>query len=264
MNKHRAGKTLILLLGLTIIPPDIPFAIENQPLLEKSALYASADQPSTKDKKDDKDKDQTVKEPAPRLFAYKPPLRGTPGNRVGGGTRGTDRDIPVIVALVPDHTGLTTKGQPALYWHLSNPTKYNIEFTLNDEQSIDPIIEVDIKNNGTKGFHTIRLSDYNISLKQGVEYQWFVTVVRDPEQRSKDIIATGTIRRVEPFKTLTQKLTGADKKDMPYIYAEQGIWYDTLSSLSELIAENPNDSDLIRMRTSLLEQAGLLDAIGVK
>lgn len=264
MKKHRIEKTLSLLLGLAIISPDISFAIENQPLLEKSALYASAEQPTTKDKKDDKDKDQTAKEPAPRLFAYKPPLRGTPGNRVGGGTRGTDRDIPVIVAIVPDHTGLTTKGQPALYWHLSNPTKYNIEFTLNDEQSIEPIIEVNIKENGTQGFHVLRLSDYNINLKQGIEYQWFVTVVRDPEQRSKDVIATGMIRHVEPSKTLIQKLTGADKKDMPYIYAEQGIWYETLSSLSDLIAENPNDSDLIRMRTSLLEQAGLLEAISVK
>lgn len=264
MKKYRAGKTLILLLGLAIIPPDIPFAIENQPLLEKGALYASADQPSTKDKKDDKDKDQTVKEPAPRLFAYKPPLRGTPGNRVGGGTRGTDRDMPVIVALVPDHTGLTTKGQPTLYWHLSNPTKYNIEFTLNDEQSIDPIIEVNIKDNGIQGFHAIRISDYNINLKQGVEYQWFVTVVRDQEQRSKDIIATGLVRRIEPSSTLNRLLNNADKGDMPYIFAEQGIWYDTLSSLSDLIAENPNDRYLIRMRTFLLEQAGLLEAIGVK
>jgi hypothetical protein len=264
MEKYRAGKTLILFLGLAIIPTDIPFAIENQLLFGKGVIYASTDQPIIKDKKDDKDKDQTVKEPPARLFAYKPPLRGTPGNRVGGGTRGTDRDMPVIAAIVPDHTGLTTKGQPTLYWHLSNPTNYNIEFTLNDEQNIDPIIEVNIKNNGTQGFHAIRISDYNINLKQGVEYQWFVTVVRDPEQRSKDIIATGLARRIEPSSTLNRLLNNADKGDMPYIFAEQGIWYDALSSLSDLIAENPNDSNLIRMRTSLLEQAGLLEAISVK
>ena len=262
MKKNRIVKTLTLLLGLAIISPDIPLAIGNHPLLEKGALYASADQPSTKDKKDDKDKDQTVKEPAARLFAYKPPLRGTPGNRVGGGTRGIDRDMPVIAALVPDHTGLTTKGQPILYWYLSQQTKHNIEFTLNDDHSVEPVIEVSLKGIDGKGIRSIRLSDFNITLLQGVEYQWFVTVVRDPEQRSKDIIATGTIRRIEPSKTLNDELAGAGRKDLPYIYAEHGIWYDTFSFLSELINETPDDIGLIRMRTSLLEQAGLLEAIG--
>src|SRR5437867_13335867 len=48
---------------------------------------------------------------------YKPPLRGAPGGRVGGGTRGTqERDIFVLSVLAPDHTGLTTREQPSLFW----------------------------------------------------------------------------------------------------------------------------------------------------
>ena len=45
---------------------------------------------------------------------YKPPLRGAPGGRVGGGTRGSEREVFVLSVLAPDHTGLTLNEQPSL------------------------------------------------------------------------------------------------------------------------------------------------------
>ena len=247
MKKYHGIKTLVLFTGLSLVFSSIAFADQKDNII----LAQKSDA-----------KDQKAKESTSQLFVYKPPMRGKPGNRVGGGTRGFDSDMPVVAALVPDHTGLTTMGQPILYWYLSQPTKHNIEFTLNDDHSIDPIIEVKLKNANTKGIHSIRLSDYNITLLQGIEYQWFVTVVRDPEQRSKDIIATGTIRRVEFSRGLNEELTRAGKKEVPSVYAEQGIWYDTLSSLSELINANPDDKGLVEKRTSLLQQIGLSEVVG--
>ena len=41
------------------------------------------------------------------LPLYQPPKKLTPRARVGGGLRGTDGTDPVLVALVPDHVGLT-------------------------------------------------------------------------------------------------------------------------------------------------------------
>lgn len=247
MKKYSGIKSLVLLTGLSLVFSSISFADQenNIRLAQKSDA-----------------KEQKAKESTSQLFVYKPPMRGKPGNRVGGGTRGFDKDMPVIAALVPDHTGLTTQGQPVLYWYLSQPTKHSIEFTLNDDHSIDPIIEAKLKDSNTKGIHSIRLSDYNYTLLQGVEYQWFVTVVRDPEQRSKDIIATGTIRRVEPSKTLNEELKQAGKADVPALYADQGIWYDTLSALSELINASPDDKSFLEKRTSLLQQVGLTEVVG--
>ena len=72
---------------------------------------------------------------------YKPPRRGAPAGRVGGGTRGIESDKPIIAALVPEQIGLTLQEQPSLYWYLSKPTEYLIEFTLIDEQSVQPILE---------------------------------------------------------------------------------------------------------------------------
>lgn len=200
-----------------------------------------------------------------KAFSYKPPMRGKPGNRVGGGTRGTQEDMPVIAAFVPDHTGLTTQGQPVLYWYLSKTTKNNIEFTLNDDKGIQPVVEVTLKNIDRPGIHAIRLSDYNISLLQGIEYQWFVSVVRDPEQRSRDIIATGMIRRIEPSKGLIEDLARAGmtgKTEVPFVYAENGIWYDALSSISQLIETNPGDKALPGQRALLLQQIGMAEFAG--
>ena len=45
---------------------------------------------------------------------YKPPVRGAPGGRVGGGTRGTDQTF-VLSVVAPNHTGLTMQEQPELF-----------------------------------------------------------------------------------------------------------------------------------------------------
>ena len=49
-----------------------------------------------------------------------------------------------------------------------------------------------------RGVHRFRLSDHNVRLAVGVAYQWAVTVIPDSSRRSRDILASGTIERVEP------------------------------------------------------------------
>ena len=45
---------------------------------------------------------------------YTPPKKPTPRARVGGTLRGTEGTEPELVALVPDHVGLTIKQTPTL------------------------------------------------------------------------------------------------------------------------------------------------------
>ena len=106
----------------------------------------------------------------------------------------------------------------------------------------------------------LRLKDLGIQLKPGIEYRWFVGMVTDPQQRSNDVIASGTIMRNEAPSTLTQKLAQSDKRAVPFIYAEEGYWYDAIATVSDLIAANPGDAALRQQRATLLEQAGLDEA----
>lgn len=191
---------------------------------------------------------------------YKPPLRGAPASRVGGGSRGIGSDAaPHIAVLAPDHTGLTTQEQPDLYWYLSKPVATRLEITVTDDQAIQPLLEKKLDTPKQAGIQRLRLKDLGVHLKSGVEYRWFVGMVNDPQQRSNDVIAGGTIMRNEASAALTQKLAGAERRNVPFIYAEEGYWYDAIATISDLIAAHPGDAGLLRQRAALLEQAGLVE-----
>jgi hypothetical protein len=203
--------------------------------------------------------------PATTLAApvYKPPLRGAPGGRVGGGTRGTGggREVFVLSVLAPDHTGLTMQEQPSLYWFISSVASSPVELTVMDPRATQPVLEVRIPSPVQRGVHRIRLADHGVRLSPGVAYRWYVAVVPDPDRRSKDILAGGTIERVETPAELSAKLARASKTEVPFLYAEAGLFYDALTAISELIETAPEDPGLQKQRATLLAQVGL-PAIG--
>src|SRR5262249_50829468 len=190
---------------------------------------------------------------------YQPPKRGAPGGRVGGGTRGTTREVFVVSALAPDHSGFTTSEQPSLYWFISSSTSLPVELTVMDPQGVQPILETRLPAPVTAGVQRIRLLEYNVRLAPGAAYRWFVSVVPDADRRSKDIMAGGTIECVEMPEGLKAKLAQAAKSDLPSIYAEAGLWYDTVAEISELIEAAPQDQALRKQRTALLAQVGLTE-----
>jgi hypothetical protein len=199
-----------------------------------------------------------AKRPANAVPVYKPPMRGAPGGRVGGGTRGVPgRDVFVLSVMAPDHKALTVSEQPSLYWFISGDTSLPVELAIADSDATEPLLETRLPSPARRGLHRIRLADYPVKLEPGVTYRWSVTVVPDPTRRSRDILASGTIERVEPSALLRARVAAARKDDLPFIYAEEGIWYDALAVLSELIDGAPEDADLHRQRAALLAQARL-------
>ena len=254
---------LTLIIGITFIYPLSILAADAEgktvvePLKEKKG---DAPQPNDQKMKQNPKglESQDQKSAAPvSMPVYQPPLRGAPGGRVGGGTRGIGDELITLFALAPNHVALTTQDQPILYWFLSNQTKHPIEVTLIIEEATQPLLEKRLSLPAQPGIHGIRLKDFNLHLSKATQYRWFVAVVADPDRRSKDIIAGGMIERVECSDALRVKLTQADKRNIPSIYAESGIWYDAIMTLSELIEANPNDMNLRKQRAALLEQVGL-------
>ena len=188
---------------------------------------------------------------------YKPPVRGAPGGRVGGGTRGADQTFTLSV-LAPNHTGLTTKEQPVLYWYLTKAISTPMEFTLTDDGT-KPLIETALKPPFQPGVQRVQIGDFWVRLKEGKQYRWFVALVVDPERRSKDILAGGTIERAALPEAAAQKLSKSDKTQAPLIYAEAGLWYDAVAAATDLIDASPKDAALRGQRASLLRQVGLND-----
>lgn len=203
---------------------------------------------------------QTKEKKPDAVPTYKPPMRGAPASRVGGGSRGAGDDIPFVAVLAPDHTGLTTKEQPVLYWFVSKPVASKIELTVINDQAVKPMLEQDLNAPARTGVQRVRLADYGVKLQPGIEYRWHVGLVVDPKQRSNDIIASGTIQRVAPSPALQTRLAQSGKDRLPFVYADEGIWYDAVEAASELIDANPADMKPRALRAAMLEQVGLEEA----
>ncbi|MBF0559217.1 MAG: DUF928 domain-containing protein [Nitrospirae bacterium] len=193
---------------------------------------------------------------------YVPPKTGKPGARVGGGSRGAGAGGVRLVALVPDHTGFTSKPQPALCWHASKPLAAHVEITLNDDRSVAPLLEKQIAVPEKNGIQCVHLRDYGLMLKPGVEYQWFVAVVPDPVQRSKDIVSGGIISYAGPSKDLDNRVISSTGLETAAAYAEAGFWYDAVGILAEMHQARPDDNSLTEQMNSLLKQVGLSEVDG--
>lgn len=198
-----------------------------------------------------------------KVPVYKPPKRGAPAARVGGGTRGVDGVLPDVYVLAPDHVGLTTHEQPTLSWYMSKPTAIHFEFSLIDENGIEPLLELTLEAGNLKaGIQGLDLAKYGIKLKPEVQYQWSVALVPDSKKRSSDVIASGMIERRGVDNSIAERLSKADAQEDVFIYAEKGYWYDAVSELSVLIDKNPGNKILRQQRAELLKQAGLPDELG--
>jgi hypothetical protein len=188
---------------------------------------------------------------------YRPPQRGAPASRVGGGSRGISEASAQVSAIAPDHTGLTRYEQPTLYWYVSGPVSAPIEITLIDDISVKPLIVYSLPKGIAEGLHEIKISDSNVRLKTGIEYRWHVALVLDPDQRSKDVIASATIRRATLPEDVLSRLDRNQGRAAVRAYAEQGLWYDAIDVLAKQFRHDPANTLLRRDFQSLLMQVGL-------
>jgi hypothetical protein len=190
---------------------------------------------------------------------YVPPNLGRPVKPTGGATRGSQNKVPLMFALTPDHVGQTISAQPSLFWYVESvpDPSMQIEFTLFDQDSDEPEVETKLAAPDRAGIQRIRLADYGVKLEQGSEYEWSVTLIVDPEKRSKDVVVTGWIDRIEHSGKLTARLESEGDARSAAIYAEEGIWYDSFAALSDQIDGNPADANLLAQRSNVLRQVGL-------
>lgn len=189
---------------------------------------------------------------------YTPPKKLTPRARVGGTLRGTDGKDPEIVALVPDHVGMTVKQTPTLNWFLSKPTSYPLYFTLNDIDKTQPVYEGTLPSPKQEGVQSIDLKMLGITLKPNAQYKWFVSARPNPSSPSQDIVAGGMIERCEFSECVTiQDVVLTCDEASVSVNAKHGLWYDAMACLCNLIDAKPADQSLRRLRAKLLRAVGL-------
>jgi hypothetical protein len=94
-------------------------------------------------------------------------------------------------------------------------------------------------------------------LVEGRKYRWSVSLVRNDKRRSTDVFVQGWVERVATTADLDNKLASAtSERQRAGIYADRGLWYDSLKAISAAQAAAPNDKAIAEERLSLLEQVG--------
>jgi hypothetical protein len=193
------------------------------------------------------------------IAVYELPTVGKPRRRVGGGRRGSGDPIPEVWALVPEHVARTVSEHPSLFWYLSEASADGVRFELTvvDEASVEPLVDVALPAPRTRGVQRVDLGAHGVRLAPGKEYQWSLALVVDPEQRSRDVVASGWIERVSAPDELPAKVEAAGVERAASVFAEAGLWYDALAAIWSFAEQRPGDPEPQRQLDALLTQVGL-------
>ncbi|MGE3153219.1 MAG: DUF928 domain-containing protein [Nitrospiraceae bacterium] len=163
---------------------------------------------------------------------------------------------PTVLSLVPNHVGLTIADQPVVYWFLSRPTEARTLFVLLDAHSLQVVRSITLPPLERAGIQSVRFKDYGVTLQRDVPYRWFVSVLIDPASPSRDLVTGGAIERIAP-EFSSAGAPPAPSLDAVHFYADQGLWYDAMAAISDLIAADPSNDTLRLQRAALLQQVGL-------
>jgi len=198
--------------------------------------------------------DETPEKPP----VFVPPKRGAPLTRVGAATRGAeDEAVPMIWTLAPEESGLTTEARPTLYWYLSGPSQSDVELGVVGAESGAKLVKTTLAGPFDAGIQSVDLDALGAQLEPGVHYRWYVALVVDPQDRTRDRVATAGVEYAPATPQLVKELTRAGTAQTPHVLAEAGLWYDALDALSTRIESRPDDARLREHRAALLEQVGL-------
>lgn len=198
---------------------------------------------------------------------FKPPRRGVPGRREGGGTRDpyacVQGNPARLMAIMPEtNLGLTNAAHPRFFWYSPKTRAKFAEFTLtkaNEATPADkfPVFTTTFSITGTPGVVSLSIPTLIPPLAVGQDYRWSLALICNPENRKQDIKVDGWIQRIAPDADLAGKLAKATPGDRPLLYASSGVWFDTLTTLAELRCANPQDAALAGSWAQLMQSVKL-------
>ena len=190
---------------------------------------------------------------------FEPPNIVSPTRTVPSVRGGCASSQLSLTALVPKNkVGRTVSDYPTFFFYLP-PTEAKLaEFILKD-RSGNEIYKQTFTISNLSGTIGISIpANNNVSpLQVGKSYSWNFTVICDAEDRSSDMMEIGTVRRVELSADINSQLEKADPRQKTFIYAENGIWQDALSTLAAARRAQPDDAQLAADWESLLDSVTL-------
>lgn len=212
---------------------------------------------------------------------FVPPVTKNPRQSQGAGSRGCAEETlgqNLVTLLIPsqDYIGQTISSHPTFSWHLSQPVKVPMQFTLVEDKmggGGKTIWEKKI-DSPQQGMIHVEIPKDRPELVPGKTYRWTVSLVCNSVQPSANRYFISYIERVPITQALEQKLSatglnrnsfpktipsgsGLEMRDRASLYAESGLWYDAVAALTTALKQYPKDALVQEDLLSLLNQVGL-------
>ena len=199
---------------------------------------------------------------SPKLsFSFVPPEDDPqPQTNQAGGKRDqlcniSTPESSVTLLMPPTNQGLTVAEHPTFWVYVPPTSARNVFLKLEDEyqnyhyHTVLPLPEP----SGIVGF---TLPEAAPALDLNKRFKVSVAVMCGPMLDPSDPVVEGWIQRVEPDSTLIEQ-PGHSTFEVAALYANQGIWFDALTTLASLRQSLPGDADVIDAWQQLLESVGL-------
>jgi hypothetical protein len=151
--------------------------------------------------------------------------------------------------------GNTISAHPTFWFYVAYPVNSYVEFTLQDEAE-NEIYQTTFQLDKTPGIIGLNLSQDKVSLEAGETYHWYFNIMCNPENSTDDFVE-GWVERVVLNPVSQNRLELAQPLEKISIYAENGLWYDTLSTVDRLRQQESENKKLSNIWTDLLQQVGL-------
>lgn len=262
---------LTFTISLVIIPSPHIKAIENTP-----SWFSLTQNPPTDQNQNSKPKDTFVTPPSRQSTpketvsagsrVFKPPSRqGTPKGTVPAGSRGCPQAARnpltalVPVTKYPDETelrwGLTTQDHPTFWFYVPYQTQSirAAKFLLRDRAN-RTIYQTSVTLTKTPGIVSFSLPATAPPLKNN---QWYrlsllidVSCITNPDSQE---VAQAWVKRETLTPVLLSQLDKATTLQKAILYAQNGIWFEALTTTAQLHRSNSQDTQWY----ILLQSAGL-------
>jgi Domain of Unknown Function (DUF928) len=219
-----------------------------------------------------------------KVLLPKPPNGGMVTNRFGAGSRTFDRDPtlgemrgdddPTLTAFVPEYQppnslkvwGLTTNEHPTLWVYIpySSALISRIDFILRSgDNPANPLAEplpwrivyqTSIQAPKRAGIVNFSLPKTSTPLAIDKLYQWDVKITMK-SQPTEEI--AGWIQRAKIDSNLSDRIKRSNPSQQADLYAENGFWYDALSTLAIQRRDFPRDPAIKENWQSMLKSVNL-------
>jgi hypothetical protein len=202
--------------------------------------------------------------------SFEPPNGDRPRDTAGGASRDGGRCPqdpknvqPYITAILPTNSyGLTVASHPTFFVYLPPTAAQKAFFSIRDESDRDHY-QTFLPLQQKSGVMAIQLPADAPPLEMGKTYKWSFAIACDSSLRPDSPLVEGQIQRVEMNSALNNQLEKATALEKAALYGKAGIWYETLSILSDLRRNQPENADIAANWADLLKSVEL-DAIATQ